>query len=72
MLAAQSDFKFLATIFVFLRPFGVVFSVRLVSGIDMHHRHELAYFKISLSLTIRLISATNVSLTHTMDVRDAI
>ena len=45
-------------------------SLRLVSILLSNRRIENKYFKISLSFTMRLISETNASLTHTMIVSD--
>jgi hypothetical protein len=65
VLAAQSDLQLLATVFVLLRPLCVIFSVVNSQCMFGSRSHVVTYLSISLSLTMRLISDTKASLTHT-------
>ena len=69
MLAAQSYFKLLTAIFVLLWPLRIIFPVP-GQRVPTDYAADSTYFKISLSLTMRLISATSASLTHTRTVSD--
>lgn len=66
MLVAQPDLELLSAVLVLLWPLGIIFPVWLLDvmrsrfGIPM-----MAYFMISLSLMIFLISAIKMELTHT-------
>jgi hypothetical protein len=71
VIIAYADLQLLAAVLVLLWPFGIVFPGRgKFLGQYGLLRHS-TYFKISLSFTIRLISANNVSLTHTMRISNA-
>jgi hypothetical protein len=64
VLIAQANFKFLSTVLVLLWPLGVVFPVKALDHI-FGCIHDVTYFRISLSLMMRLISSIMSELTHT-------
>lgn len=68
MLIAKSDLELLSSVLVLLRPFCVIFPVRNGSVIRRRKcsRRVEAYFMISLSLMIFLISWIKSELTHTV------
>jgi hypothetical protein len=64
VLASKTNLQLLATVLVLLGPLGVIFPVtgQYQSNANMPFS---TYLRISLSLTMRLISETRASLTHT-------
>jgi len=65
VLVTKANLEFLPAVLVLVRPFGVVFSVDLLT-LDLELLQEMSDFVISLSLMMRLISSINKELTHTI------
>lgn len=65
MFISQLDFQLLTAVLVLLRPLCIVFPLQLSAAPFATLNGRAAYFMISLSLMMRLISAIKVELTHT-------